>query len=85
MDKLIVKGSGLTIENVVNVARNGQKVELHPDAIERINICRAMLEKKIEAKEIIIKAPTLLPKKLPPLPDKNIEYNSNINLEINLI
>ena len=28
---LIIKGSGLTIENVVNVARNGEKVELHPD------------------------------------------------------
>ncbi|MBI9054272.1 MAG: aromatic amino acid lyase [Bacteroidales bacterium] len=53
MDKLIIKGSGLTIENVVDVARNGQKVELHPDAIKRINICRAMLEEKIEAKEIM--------------------------------
>ena len=53
MDKLIIKGSGLTIENVVNVARNGQKVELHPDAIKRINVCRAMLERKIEANEIM--------------------------------
>lgn len=53
MDKLIVKGSGLTIENVVNVARNGQKVELHPDAVKRINVCREMLEKKIIAKEIM--------------------------------
>jgi len=53
MDKLIVKGSGLTIENVVDVARNGQKVELHPDAIKRINVCRDMLEKKIVAKEIM--------------------------------
>jgi len=53
MDKLIIKGSGLTIEDVVNVARNGQKVELHPDAVKRINICRDMLEKKIVAKEIM--------------------------------
>jgi len=53
MDKLIVTGSGLTVENVVNVARHGQKVELHPDARERINICRAMLEKKIVAHEIM--------------------------------
>lgn len=53
MDKLIVKGSGLTIENVVDVARNGQKVELHPDAVKRINVCRDMLEKKIVAKEIM--------------------------------
>ncbi len=53
MDKLIIKGEGLTIENVVNVARYGQKVELHPDAVNRINVCRAMLEKKIEANEIM--------------------------------
>ncbi|NQU84646.1 MAG: aromatic amino acid lyase, partial [Mariniphaga sp.] len=50
---LIIKGSGLTIEDVVNVARNNEKVELHPDAIKRINVCRAMLEKKIVAGEIM--------------------------------
>ena len=50
---LIIKGSGLTIENVVNVARNGEKVELHPDSIKKIQKCRAMLEKKIEAHEIM--------------------------------
>ena len=49
----IVKGSGLTIEDVVNVARNGEKVELHPEALERIIKCRAMLEKKIVAGEIM--------------------------------
>ncbi|MCD4665331.1 MAG: aromatic amino acid ammonia-lyase [Bacteroidales bacterium] len=49
----IIKGAGLTIENVVNVARNNEKVELHPDALIRIKKCRAMLEKKIEAKEIM--------------------------------
>ena len=53
MDTLIIKGSGLTIQDVVNVARHGQKVKLHPDAEKRINVCRAMLEKKVEAKEIM--------------------------------
>ena len=53
MNKLIITGSNLKIEDVVNVARHGQKVELHPEAEERINICRAMLEKKIVAKEIM--------------------------------
>jgi len=53
MEKLIITGGGLTIENVVEVARNGRKVELHPDAVTRINKCRAMLEKKIEAHEIM--------------------------------
>jgi histidine ammonia-lyase len=50
---LIIKGSGLTIEDVVRVARQGEKVELHPDSIKRINTCRAMLEKKILAHEIM--------------------------------
>jgi len=50
---LVIKGSGLTIEDVVNVARRNEKVELDKKAMERINICRAMLEKKIEAHEIM--------------------------------
>jgi histidine ammonia-lyase len=49
----IVTGANLKIEDVVNVARNGQKVELHPEALDRIKICRAMLERKIEANEIM--------------------------------
>ncbi len=49
----IITGSGLTIEQVVKVARHHEKVELHPEAIVRINKCRAMLEKKIEANEIM--------------------------------
>ena len=50
---LIIHGSGLTIEDVVRVARHGEKVELHPDSIKKINSCRAMLEKKVEAHEIM--------------------------------
>jgi len=49
----IITGSGLTIEDVVAVARHLKKVELHPDAIKRINKCRAMLENKIIAGEIM--------------------------------
>jgi len=50
---LIISGSNLKIENIVSVARFDEKVELHPDAKKRINACRAMLEKKIEAHEIM--------------------------------
>lgn len=53
MKPLIIKGEGLTIENVVEVARHGRKVELCPNALERIKKCRAMLEKKIDANEIM--------------------------------
>ena len=44
----VIKGAGLTIENLVNVARHNQKVKLDADAIKRINKCLNMLEKKIE-------------------------------------
>jgi histidine ammonia-lyase len=50
---LVIKGSGLEIEDVVDVSRNGKKVELHPDSLEKIKKCRAMLENKIRAREIM--------------------------------
>lgn len=50
---LIVKGSGLTIEDVIKVARHGEKVELHPESVQKIQKCRAMLERKIDAHEIM--------------------------------
>ncbi|MGQ9621673.1 MAG: HAL/PAL/TAL family ammonia-lyase [Bacteroidales bacterium] len=53
MKVLVITGSDLKIEDIVNVARYGQKVELHPDVKKRIKECRAMLEKKIEAHEIM--------------------------------
>lgn len=50
---LIINGNNLTIEALVKVASHHEKVELHPDAISRINACRDMLERKIVAKEIM--------------------------------
>ena len=50
---IVVNGSGLTIEKLVNVARFNEKVELHPDSLMLIKECRAMLENKIVAKEIM--------------------------------
>lgn len=44
---IILDGSSLTIEKLVAVARQGEKVELAPAALERIKICRAMLEEKL--------------------------------------
>ena len=48
-----VNGSGLTIEKLVNVARNFETIKLDPDALERIKQCRAILEKKIKSHEIM--------------------------------
>ena len=50
---LIISGSGLSIENVVSVARHHEEVKLDGDALQRMEKCRAMLERKIDAGEII--------------------------------
>jgi len=50
---IIVDGSKLTIEKLVKIAREKEKVKLHPDALKRIEKCRELLEKKIEKKEIM--------------------------------
>lgn len=50
---IVLDGSGLTIEKVVRIARHNEKVALPTEAVERIKKCRAMLEKKIEAGEIM--------------------------------
>lgn len=50
---IILDGSSLTIEKLVAIARDGEKVKLAPEALERIKICRAMLEEKLAAKEIM--------------------------------
>ncbi|MBP7796033.1 MAG: aromatic amino acid lyase [Elusimicrobiales bacterium] len=48
-----IDGNSLRIEDVVNVARHNEKVELSGDAVMRIKKCRRMLEDKIEKKEIM--------------------------------
>jgi len=50
---IMISGSGLTIENIVKVARYNETVKLLPDALQRIQRCRMMLEKKIKAHEIM--------------------------------
>ncbi len=49
----ILDGTSLTLEDVVAVARHGETVELSPDALDQIRRCRSMLERKIEAREIM--------------------------------
>ena len=50
---IVLDGSSLTIEKLVQIARFGEKVELDPAALERIKVCRAMLEEKLVNKEIM--------------------------------
>ncbi len=48
-----VDGSSLTIESIEAVARRGERVELDEGALERIRRCRAFLEERISAGEIM--------------------------------
>ncbi|MCW8817764.1 MAG: aromatic amino acid ammonia-lyase, partial [Ignavibacteriaceae bacterium] len=50
---IVLDGSGLTVEKLVRIARNKEQIELSKDSLERIKTCRAMLEEKIQAREII--------------------------------
>ncbi len=50
---IVLDGKSLTIEKLVKIARYGETVALDTKALERIKECRAMLEKKLNAKEIM--------------------------------
>ncbi len=50
---IVVDGSSLTIERIVAIARDGEKIELAPEALQRIRACRQMLEEKLAAREIM--------------------------------
>ncbi len=50
---ITLTGSELTVEKLVAIARDGEQVALDPAALERIKICRAMLEDKLVKKEIM--------------------------------
>lgn len=50
---IVLNGKNLTIEKLTAIARRNEKVELAPEALERIKVCRTMLEEKIQAHEIM--------------------------------
>jgi histidine ammonia-lyase len=50
---IVLDGSGLTVDKLVKIARDGEPIELHPEALTRIKNCREMLEVKIQAREIM--------------------------------
>lgn len=52
-DAVVLDGHSLSIEDVATIARDRHPVDLHPDAIQRINRCRDLLERKIQAREIM--------------------------------
>ena len=50
---ITLTGKSLTIEDVEAAARRSEPVELHSEAVQRINDCRAFIEQRIEAHEIM--------------------------------
>jgi histidine ammonia-lyase len=50
---IVLDGHSLTIEDTIKVARGHEKIEIHPEAMERIKECRDLLERKIAEKEIM--------------------------------
>ena len=50
---VVVSGESLTLENVVKVARYNEPIELSRDALQRIKACRALLEEKIQKREMM--------------------------------
>lgn len=50
---IVLDGTGLTCEKLARIARDGEPVALAPQALDRIKACRALLERKIEQKEIM--------------------------------
>jgi histidine ammonia-lyase len=50
---ITITGDNLTIEHVEAVARRGEQVQLHPDGRLRIQRCRAFLEERIAAREVM--------------------------------
>ena len=50
---VIVTGNSLTIEEIVSVARNNEKVDISPSSIDKILACRELVEEKISSGEIM--------------------------------
>ncbi|HZD17762.1 MAG TPA: aromatic amino acid ammonia-lyase [Actinomycetota bacterium] len=50
---VVLDGTSLTVEELVRIAREGEEVALHPGALERVEVCRSMLEDKLAAREIM--------------------------------
>lgn len=48
-----INGNNLSIEKMVEIARHNEKIELSQEAIERIKVCRELVEKKLKENAIM--------------------------------
>lgn len=52
MKKIIIDGDELTIEDVVNLARNGYKVEIGQETIKKVQLSRDLVDKFVNEKKL---------------------------------
>jgi histidine ammonia-lyase len=50
---ITLDGHSLKIEDVVAIGRKRERIQMHPEALRRIQKCRDLLERKIKAQEIM--------------------------------
>jgi histidine ammonia-lyase len=50
---ILLDGKSLTLDKLVRIARHGEAVELAPESLDKIGACRAVIEEKIKAHEIM--------------------------------
>ena len=50
---IVLDGEHLTVEKLVDIARNNEEVKIAPGSLEKIKECRALIEQKIKAQEIM--------------------------------
>ena len=53
MNKIIIDGRDLTIEDVVNVSRNGYGVELSDDVINKVKLSRKLVDKFVDEQKVV--------------------------------
>ncbi len=51
---LFIEGENLTIEDIIDVARFGKKVELSPNAMEKVQRCRAWVDELVEEGKLTV-------------------------------
>lgn len=50
---VVLDGKHLTVEKLVNIARSHERIEINDEALEDVKKCRAMIEDKLKAREIM--------------------------------
>ena len=50
---IVLDGKSLTLDKLVRIARHGEPAELAPESLDKIKACRAVIEEKIKAHEIM--------------------------------